>query len=57
MWAHTQLYLDTWGGERNFNNLRKFYKTYASDFRGAAQLRARLMECCDADDVARVINR
>ena len=57
LWEHTQLYLDTWGGERNFNNLRKFYKTYASDFRGAAQLRAQLMECCDADDVARVINR
>jgi tRNA-dihydrouridine synthase len=55
LWRHTERYLEVWRDDRNFNNLKKFYKIYCAGFRGAAGLRVRLMEAESAADVRRVL--
>jgi len=35
--------------------MKKHYKAYVSGFDGAAELRARLMESADADEIAEVV--
>lgn len=41
---HTRLFEKTWGGIKNFNILKRFYKIYLNNFPGAAKMRAALME-------------
>lgn len=41
---HTRLFEHTWGGKKNFNILKRFYKIYLNSFDGAAKMRADLME-------------
>jgi tRNA-dihydrouridine synthase len=41
---HTLLFEQTWGGKKNFNILKRFYKIYLNSFEGAAKMRADLME-------------
>jgi tRNA-dihydrouridine synthase len=41
---HTRLFEQTWGGKKNFNILKRFYKIYLNSFEGAAKMRADLME-------------
>ena len=41
---HTKLFEQNWGGKKNLNILKRFYKIYTSDFEHAAKLRAELME-------------
>jgi nifR3 family TIM-barrel protein len=48
---HTRLYEKTWGGLKNFNILKRFYKIYLNSFPGAAKLRADLMEVKNYDEV------
>lgn len=48
---HTKLFEQTWGGIKNFNILKRFYKIYLNSFPGAAKLRADLMEVKDYQDV------
>ncbi len=50
---HTHLFEQTWGGIKNFNILKRFYKIYLNSFPGAAKLRADLMEAKDYEDVYR----
>ncbi|WP_321286135.1 tRNA-dihydrouridine synthase [uncultured Sunxiuqinia sp.] len=52
---HTKLFERNWGGVKNFNILKRFYKIYASGFEGAAQLRARLMGANSYDDVYQIV--
>lgn len=42
---HAQLYHDTWGATRKFGAIKKFVKMYVRDFKGADELRAKLMVC------------
>ncbi len=51
--VHTRLFEKTWGGIKNFNILKRFYKIYLNSFPGAAKLRADLMEAKDYEDVYR----
>lgn len=53
---HTKLYEQNWGGKKNFNQLKRFYKIYTNDFPGAAQLRAELMEAKTYKEVYQVVN-
>lgn len=53
---HTQLFEKNWGGVKNFNILKRFYKIYANGFEGAAHLRAKLMGAAQFDDVYQLIN-
>ena len=41
---HLRLYRETWGADRYYGRLKKFYKVYVSDFPGAAGFRNDLME-------------
>ncbi|MGM0619822.1 MAG: tRNA dihydrouridine synthase [Bacteroidota bacterium] len=54
---HTRLFEQTWGGIKNFNILKRFYKIYLNSFPGAAKLRADLMEVKDYGEVYRYFNR
>ena len=48
---HTHLYKQTWGGKKNFNILKRFYKIYLNSFEGAAKMRADIMEAKTFSDV------
>lgn len=48
---HTHLYEQTWGGKKNFNILKRFYKIYLNSFDGAAKMRADLMEVKNFEEV------
>ncbi len=52
---HSRLYVETWGRERNFQVLKRFFKIYINDFNGAAALRAQLMETNQIEDVELII--
>lgn len=54
---HTRLFENTWGGKKNINILKRFYKIYTNDFTGAAKLRALLMEAKAYEDVYEIIGQ
>jgi len=54
---HTRLFEQTWGGIKNFNILKRFYKIYLNSFPGAAKLRSDLMEVKDYEEVYRYFNQ
>ena len=53
---HIELYYQTWGSERNFANLKKFAKTYISNFSDASALRERLMTAKSIDQLLTILN-
>jgi len=53
----TRLFEQTWGGIKNFNILKRFYKIYLNSFPGAAKLRADLMEVKNYEEVYRYFNQ
>ena len=53
---HTQIFERNWGGKKNFNILKRFYKIYTNDFPGAAKLRAELMETKTFNEVYTIIS-
>jgi tRNA-dihydrouridine synthase len=51
---HIELFDSTWRNSKNYNILKRFYKIYLNDFRGAAECREKLMNtnsCRDALDL------
>jgi len=52
---HSRLYVETWGRQRNFQVLKRFFKIYINDFNGAAALRAQLMETNNLEEVEEII--
>lgn len=54
MVEHTRLFEELLP-EKNFAIMKKHYKAYANDFSGAKELRVRLMETKDADEVVAVV--
>jgi nifR3 family TIM-barrel protein len=52
---HSRLYVETWGRQRNFQVLKRFFKIYINDFNGAATLRAQLMETNTMEEVEKII--
>jgi nifR3 family TIM-barrel protein len=51
LWRHTELFDRVWGDTKNFHILRRYYSIYSKGFRGAADLRARLMRTENIDEV------
>jgi tRNA-dihydrouridine synthase len=41
---HIELYASTWGSEKNYHILKRFFKIYLQEFPGAGRLRGYLME-------------
>jgi nifR3 family TIM-barrel protein len=54
---HIDLFERTWEGVRPFRALKKFFKNYASGFRGASELRMQLVETESYEEVREVIER
>ena len=54
---HTNLFEQTWGPEKNFAVMKRFFKIYTSGFTGASELRQQLMECKTAIEVETIITR
>jgi nifR3 family TIM-barrel protein len=52
---HTKLFEELLGEWKNFNLMKKHYKAYVNGFDGAADLRGRLMEALDAEEVERIV--
>ncbi|NCU33343.1 MAG: tRNA-dihydrouridine synthase [Candidatus Moranbacteria bacterium] len=53
---HTNLFEKLEGHYKNFAVMKKHYKAYVNDFRGAKELRAKLMETDNAKEVEKIIN-
>jgi len=53
---HLDLFLDTWGNEKSYQIMKKFFKIYTSEFAGAADLRAKLMQTTNREEVALLIS-
>lgn len=47
---HTTLFHKTWGNSKNFEIMKKFFKVYVKNFRGANQLRQKLMSIKSFDE-------
>lgn len=52
---HAKLYQSTWFGKKNFNILKRFFKIYTSNFKGASLLRNELMQTNSFEEVKKVI--
>jgi len=55
MLEHTKLFVELLGHKKPLEMMKKHYKAYVNGFAGAAELRARLMECEDYDELERVV--
>jgi tRNA-dihydrouridine synthase len=53
---HIRLFDNTWGGIKNYNILKRFYKIYINSFKGAGALRAELMETKTAKEASAVLS-
>lgn len=57
MVEHTELFEELFKDTKSFNVMKKHYKAYVTGFRGANELRARLMEAKDAAEVREVAEK
>lgn len=55
MLEHTKLFEKEFTGIKNFEVMKKHYKAYVNNFDGAKELRMKLMEAEDYDEVERII--
>ncbi len=56
MIEHTKLYEEMLGQHKNFAIMKKHYKAYVNGFDGAKELRVKLMESENADQVEKIVN-
>ena len=52
---HAKLFDKTWGKQKNFAILRKFFKIYVSEFENSKDLRIKLMQANSLEDVKNII--
>lgn len=57
MLEHTRLFDKTWGNSKNFAILRRFFKIYTNEFRGASSLRNDLMNTRNAEEVYEAVKQ
>ena len=53
---HLELYEKTWGENKNFQIMKKFFKMYVNNFNGASALRQKLMEAKNTSEVKQILN-
>lgn len=56
MLEHTKLFVEIFGDHKSFAVMKKHYKAYVDGFPGAKELRERLMEATNVDEVSVIIN-
>jgi tRNA-dihydrouridine synthase len=54
---HTELFVNKWGTDRNFNVLKRFFKIYISEFEGAAEIRGELMNTTNIEEVKAIVEK
>lgn len=54
MVEHTKLFEELLGGVKNFAIMKKHYKAYVTGFQGAKELRVKLMDAKDADEIEKI---
>lgn len=54
---HTKLFYDKWGKTKNFETMKKFFKIYIKGFRGADELRQKLMGSKNYEEVYGIIRQ
>ncbi len=52
---HTNLFLKTWGNTKSFSILKKFFKIYITNFDGASEIRALLMNAENYEEVKKIL--
>jgi len=52
---HLSLFRERWGERRDLGMMKKFFRVYASNFEGASELRAKLMEARSFEEVEREV--
>lgn len=52
---HAKSFSDYWNGERNFAEVKRFFKIYIRNFKGAAAVRDNLMRASNYDEVEKLI--
>ncbi len=57
LWKHASLFTKTWKNTKNFAILKRFFKIYTSDFYGAANIRAKLMETNELAEVKEILEK
>jgi len=53
--THAKLFVDTWGENKNFEIMKKFFKIYIRGFDGADDLRQQLMQCRTYPEIEKII--
>jgi nifR3 family TIM-barrel protein len=56
LWDHALLFEETWGREKNFKQMRRFFKIYASNFKDSSFLRNALTQADDLEHVKSILN-
>ena len=56
MVEHTKLFEELLGGIKNFAVMKKHFKAYVNGFDGAAELRGKLMEANNAEEVKSIVD-
>jgi len=54
--THTKLFNDKWGKDKNFHEMKKFFKIYVKGFKGANILRQKLMQIKNYEEFCSVIS-
>jgi tRNA-dihydrouridine synthase len=52
---HIKLHIATWGDNKSYEPLKKFYKLYINNFAGSAKLRAQFMETKNTKEALKLI--
>lgn len=53
--SHIKLFDNTWGKQKNYDILKKFYKAYISDFNGSKELRIKLMDTKNTGEALKIL--
>ena len=54
---HLKLFEKLWGTSKNFDEIKKFFKIYVSDWPGAKELRAELMAVKNSRQVVDILSK
>ncbi len=55
LWEHSVLFCNTWGKSKNFAILNRFFKIYISNFDGASDLRSKLMQAKNLEELKYIL--
>ncbi|PIR43857.1 dihydrouridine synthase [candidate division WWE3 bacterium CG10_big_fil_rev_8_21_14_0_10_32_10] len=53
---HILLYKKTWGKEKDYNILKRFFKIYISNFEGSKELRTKLMQAKSYEEAVKILD-